>query len=145
MPKKLVNLPLVEPMKFFALPDASISAEFKSQETVTNRIIQRDRRRSLVARGKTGTSKGEIDQTYPSEHNVVLGARRGERGGSVWISLGGRIYEFKRTAFGKEGGNKLLGGKRWIRRSADATVQVTCIHCGTCQTEAADGVRPHRG
>ena len=80
MPKKLVKLPLVEPMKFFALPDASVSAECESQESVTNRIIQHDQRRSLVARGKTGASKGEIDQTHPGEHNLVPGARRGEKG-----------------------------------------------------------------
>jgi hypothetical protein len=109
MPKKLVKLSLVKPMKFFALPDASISAEFKSQESVTNRIIQRDRRQSLVARGKTGTSKGEIDQTYPSEHNVVLGARRGERGGAYGSRWVGGFMSSRGQRSGKKAGTSSWG------------------------------------
>jgi hypothetical protein len=60
MPKKLVKLPLVEPMKSFELCDASISTEWKSQESVTNRIIQSDHWSSDLC-NKSGPSKGEVD------------------------------------------------------------------------------------
>jgi hypothetical protein len=59
MPKKLVKLPLVEPTKFFASPEASISTEWKSQGSVTNRIIQPDHW-FLGACNKTGAGKGKI-------------------------------------------------------------------------------------
>jgi hypothetical protein len=79
MPKKLDKLPLVEPIKSFELRCASISTEWKLQETVTNRIIQSNHRPSVLG-NRGGASEGEIDQTQPSEHGVAPGARRGERG-----------------------------------------------------------------
>jgi hypothetical protein len=60
MPKKLDKLPLIEPMKSFELRDASISTKWKSQGSVTNRIIQSDHR-SLIAYTKSGATKGKRD------------------------------------------------------------------------------------
>ena len=79
MPKKLDKLPLVEPMKSFGLRYASISTEWESRRSVTNRIIQSNHW-SSVLHNRGEPSEGEIGQTQPSEHGVVPGACTGERG-----------------------------------------------------------------
>jgi hypothetical protein len=111
IPKNLVKLPLAEPMKFFELSDASVSIQWKSQGSITNRIIQSDHR-SLVAYTKSGATKGKRDQTQPSEHGVAPRACRREWGGCACIPLGVRIYGFKSIALESDGENKFVRDKR---------------------------------
>ena len=60
MPRKLVKLPFVEPVKVFELHDTLVSVEWRSKGSVTDRIIQSDRR-SSVGRGWGEADKGKGD------------------------------------------------------------------------------------
>ena len=58
MPKNLVKVPLAEPTKFFEVGDASIFIKWRSQGSVTNRIVQPDHW-SLVAYTESRAAKGK--------------------------------------------------------------------------------------
>ena len=96
MPKKLDKLPLVEPMK--SLRCASIFTGWKSQESVTDRIIQSDHW-SLGLCNKSEAGKCETDQTQQSEHSVAPGAYRGERGAYAYR----RVYLYRPKSTSPEG------------------------------------------
>ena len=93
MPKNIVKLPLVKPVKSLELRGASVSAD-RSSWSVTNRIVQPNHW-SLAGCGGSGAGEGKGNQTQPNEHGVGLVRREEwEICASHWARVNAFIQSF---------------------------------------------------
>ena len=61
MPRKLVKLPFVNPVKVFELHYTLVSVEWRLKGSVADRIIQSDQRSSVERISQGGANKGKSD------------------------------------------------------------------------------------